>query len=69
MEYRFVSITRYAEIVGISREAVYKRIDSGSAVLFEQSEVPLVDLARSKGTMTRNDWPEIVQPDVPKWAR
>lgn len=69
MEYRFVSITRYAEMVGISREAVYKRIASGSAVLLEICEVPVVDLSRSKGTMTRNEWPEIVQSDVPKWAR
>ena len=66
---RYVSITTYAKLVGISRESVYKRIKAGTVTLLESSEVPVVDLARSKGTMTRNDWPEIVQPDIPKWAR
>lgn len=60
---RFVSITTYAELVGISRESVYKRIKKGTAVKLESCEVPVIDLAMSKGTMTRNDWSKIIEPD------
>jgi predicted DNA-binding protein YlxM (UPF0122 family) len=56
---RFVSITRYAELVGINRESVYKRIKKGTAVLFDDCEVPVVDLSLSKGTMNRNNWKDI----------
>jgi hypothetical protein len=66
---RFVSITTYAKLVGINRESVYKRIKKGTAVLLEISEVPIIDLARSKGTMTRNKWPEIKELELPAWAR
>lgn len=58
-KYRFVSITRYAELAGITREAVYKRIKSGAAKLFELSEAPIIDLSFSKGIDQRNKWKEI----------
>ena len=58
-KYRFVSITRYAQLCNITREAVYKRIKSGKAKLFELCEAPVIDLAFSKGTNDRNDWKEI----------
>lgn len=58
-QYRFVSITRYAELCKISREAVYKRIKSGKARLLDICEVPVIDLAFSKGTDDRNNWKEI----------
>lgn len=57
--YRFVSITRYAQLCKITREAVYKRIKSGKAVLLDICEVPVIDLAFSKGTNDRNNWKEI----------
>jgi predicted DNA-binding protein YlxM (UPF0122 family) len=57
--YRYVSITRYAQLAGITREAVYKRIKSGKAKLFELSEAPIIDLAFSKGSDRRNNWKEI----------
>lgn len=66
---RFVSITTYAKIVGINRESVYKRIKKGTAVLLNDCEVPVIDLSLSKGTMTRNKWPEIKEPELPAWAR
>lgn len=62
-KYRFVSITTYAKLSKISREAVYKRIKSGAATLFELSEQPLIDLAFSKGVDQRNNWKEIMEPD------
>lgn len=55
-KYRFVSITTYARLSNITREAVYKRIKSGKAKLFELSEQPLIDLAFSKGADQRNNW-------------
>jgi len=64
---RYVSITRYAKLVQISRESVYKRIKAGTVTLLEDCEVPVVDLSRSKGTMTRNSWPEIKEPELPAW--
>lgn len=66
MENRFVSISTYAKLVGISRPSVYKRIKSGNAVLLESSEVAIIDLAQSKGFTKRNNWTEIKpQPDCP----
>lgn len=53
-KYRFVSITKYAKLCGITREAVYKRIKSGKTKLLDICEVPVVDLAVSKGGDTRN---------------
>lgn len=65
-QYRFVSITRYAELCNITREAVYKRIKSGKAKLFDLSEAPIIDLAFSKGTGDRNNWKEITpEPKLP----
>ncbi len=58
-DFRFVSITRYAKLCKITREAVYKRIKSGKAILLDICEVPVIDLAFSKGTDTRNNWKEI----------
>lgn len=58
-QYRFVSITRYAQLCGISREAVYKRIKSGKAKTLDLCEVNVIDLAFSKGTDDRNNWKEI----------
>lgn len=52
-KYRFVSITKYAKLVGISREAVYRRIKSGTAKLFELSEAPVIDLMLSKGAKAK----------------
>lgn len=60
MEYRFVSITSYAKICKISREAVYKRIKAGTAVLLEGCEVPVIDLAFSRGHYERNNFRDIV---------
>ena len=57
--FRFVSITKYAKLCCITREAVYKRIKSGKAKLFELSEPPIIDLAFSKGTDNRFTWKEI----------
>lgn len=54
--FRFVSITTYAAICGISRAAVYKRIKSGRAVLLPSSEVPVVDLQKSVLRISRNNW-------------
>lgn len=62
-KYRFVSITTYARLSNITREAVYKRIKSGAAKLFELSEQPLIDLAFSKGIDQRNNWKEIIETD------
>ena len=63
---RFVSITTYAKLVGITRPAVYKRIKSGKAKLLDDCEVPVIDLAHSKGNCPRNDWKEIIeQPILP----
>lgn len=64
--FRFVSITRYAQLCKISREAVYKRIKSGKAKTLDLSEVNLIDLAFSKGTDDRNNWKEIIEePKLP----
>jgi len=57
--YRFVSITRYAQLCGITREAVYKRLKSGKATTLDICEVPVIDLANSKGTDDRSEWKEI----------
>lgn len=63
---RYVSITKYAKLCGISREAVYKRIKSGKAVLLDDCEVAVIDLAFSRGKYERNNWrkikPEPVMP-------
>lgn len=64
-KYRFVSITKYAKLCGITREAVYKRIKAGRTKLLDICEVPVVDLAESKGTDTRNNWKEIPEPEKP----
>ena len=48
-KFRFVSITRYAQLCGISREAVYKRLKSGKAKTLDLCEVQVIDLANSKG--------------------
>jgi len=65
-EYRFVSITTYAKMCGISRESVYKRIKSGKAVLLDTCEVPVIDLAFSRGKHERNNWKEITpEPELP----
>ncbi len=64
-KYRFVSITRYAEMCKISREAVYKRIKSGKTKLLDMCEVPVVDLAFSKGTDDRIKWKEIPEYKLP----
>lgn len=56
---RFVSITTYAKICGITRPAVYKRIKSGKAVLLVDCEVPVIDLSFSRGKYERNNWREI----------
>jgi len=66
---RYTSITRYAKLVGINRESVYKRIKAGSVILLEDCDVPVVDLMQSKGTMNRNDWSKPKAPDLPNWAR
>ena len=63
IKYRFVSITKYAKLCGITREAVYKRIKSGRAKLLDLSEVPVIDLSESKGTDNRNKWKEIPEPE------
>ena len=53
---RYVTISTYAKMVGISRESVYKRIKKGTAVLLEDCESPIIDIQRSRGKMERNDW-------------
>jgi hypothetical protein len=58
-KYRFVSITKYAELCDITREAVYKRLKSGKAQTLDICEVPVIDLANSKGTDDRIKWKEI----------
>lgn len=63
---RFVSISTYAKICKISRPAVYKRIKSGKAKLLEQCEVPVIDLAFSRGKYERNNWKDIpTEPILP----
>ena len=63
---RFVSITTYAKICKITRPAVYKRIKSGKARLLEQCEVPVIDLAFSRGEYERNNWKDIqTEPILP----
>ena len=57
--FRFVSITRYAQLCKISREAVYKRLKSGKAKTLDICEVKVIDLANSKGTDDRINWKEI----------
>ena len=58
---RYVSISTYAKMVGINRVSVYKRIKKGTAVLLEDSEVPVIDLKLSRGKMVRNDFKAIAQ--------
>lgn len=58
---RFVSITTYAKICKITRPAVYKRIKSGKAKLLDECEVPVIDLAFSRGHYERNNWKEIIK--------
>ncbi|HRI24375.1 MAG TPA: hypothetical protein PLZ45_06840 [Ferruginibacter sp.] len=63
---RFVSITTYAKLCGITRPAVYKRIKSGRAVLLDQCEVPVIDLAVSRGEYKRNNWKDVQkEPELP----
>lgn len=62
MNYRYVSISTYAKICGITRPAVYKRIKSGKAKLLDECEVPVIDLEFSRGNYQRNNWKEIVKP-------
>lgn len=62
MNYRYVSISTYAKIFGITRAAVYKRIKSGKAKLLDECEVPVIDLEFSRGNYQRNNWKEIVKP-------
>ena len=64
-KFRFVSITRYAQLCGISREAVYKRLKSGKAKTLDLCEVQVIDLANSKGTDDRNKWNEIPEFKLP----
>lgn len=63
---RFVSITTYAKICKITRPAVYKRIKSGKAVLLDNCEVPVIDLAFSRGEYARNNWKDVKpEPGLP----
>lgn len=64
---RYVSITTYAKICGISRESVYKRIKKGTAVLLEDCEVSVIDTYLSKGKMQRNDFTKIKTDNNPDW--
>lgn len=64
---RYVSITTYAKICGISRESVYKRIKKGTAILLEDSEVAVIDTYLSKGKMQRNDFTKIKTDNNPDW--
>jgi hypothetical protein len=65
-KYRFVSITRYAQLYNITRQGVYRRIKSGKAHILDLCEVPVIDLAFSKGTDDRNKWKEIKpEPKLP----
>lgn len=65
---RYVSITTYAKMCNISREAVYKRIKKGTAILLHDSEVPVIDTFKSKGKMERNNLMEMLEPDdTPDW--
>jgi predicted DNA-binding protein YlxM (UPF0122 family) len=56
---RYVSITTYAKMCGISRESVYKRIKKGTAILLDDCEVSVIDTYRSRGKMQRNDFTNI----------
>lgn len=53
---RYLSITSYAKYAGISREAVYKRIKAGTAILLADCDVPVIDTELSRGKIERNDW-------------
>lgn len=64
MNNRFVSITTYARLCKISREAVYKRIKKGTAKLLDECEVPVVDLAFSRGEYKRNNWKNIPEEPI-----
>ena len=45
---------------------MYKRIKKGTAVLLEDCEVPVIDLAYSRGEYVRNNWKEIIpKPELP----
>lgn len=56
---RYVSISTYAKMVGISRPAVYKRLKKGHAVLLADCEVPVIDLTQSRGNRKRSDWSKL----------
>lgn len=58
-QFMFVSITRYAQLCGITRESVCKRLKSGKAKTLDLCEVKVIDLANSKGTDDRNNWKDI----------
>lgn len=64
---RYVSITTYAKICGISRESVYKRIKKGTAILLKDCEVAVIDTYQSKGKMQRNDFTKIKTDNNPDW--
>ena len=64
---RYVSITTYANICGISRESVYKRIKKGTAILLQDCEVAVIDTYLSKGKMQRNDFTKIKTDNNPDW--
>lgn len=66
---RYVSITTYAKMCGISRESVYKRIKRGTAVLLSDCEVSVIDTWKSKGEMKRNNLKDITTDDTPDWMK
>lgn len=66
MKNRFVSITTYAKMCGITRPAVYKRIKRGKAKLLDECEVPVIDLVFSRGEYERNNWRDVLpEPELP----
>lgn len=42
---------------------MYKRIKSGRTKLLDICEVPVVDLAESKGANTRTKWKDVPEPE------
>lgn len=66
---RYVSITTYAKMCGISRESVYKRIKKGTAVLLHDCEVAVIDTWVSKGALTRNNLIGITIDNTPDWMK
>lgn len=67
---RYQSISNYAKLCGISRESVYKRIKRGTAVLLANCDVPVIDTYLSKGSMQRNNWKDMPEPNnTPDWMK